>query len=59
MTNLLGFQRNFEIFHEIHEKKAKLCENSKFAKIQFGEVQRNANLVDLEKRCKMRLFSLS
>ena len=57
MTNLLGFQRNFENFHEIHEKKNEIL--WKTAKIKFGEMQRNDNLVDLEKCWKMRLLLLS
>ena len=44
---------NLNIFHE----KKRNC--AKTAKIEFGEVQKNANLVDLGKSCKMRLFSLS
>ena len=34
-------------FAKKKKEKAKLCEKN--AKFQFGEVQRNANLVDLEK----------
>ena len=41
-----------------HEKIAKI-NGAKDCKFEFGAVQRNANLVDLEKCCKMRLFSLS
>ena len=41
-----------------HEKIAKI-NGAKDCKFEFGAVQRNANLVDLENPCKMRLFSLS
>ena len=41
-----------------HEKIAKI-HGAKDCKFEFGAVQRNANLVDLEKYCKTRLFSLS
>ncbi len=49
------FLENLNIFHE--KKKERNC--AKIANIEFGEVQKNANLVDLGKSCKMRLFSLS
>ena len=41
-----------------HETIAKI-NGAKDCKFEFGAVQRNANLVDLENPCKMRLFSLS
>ena len=43
---------------ENHEKIAKI-NGAKDCKFEFGAVQRNANLVDLEKCEKMRLLSLS
>ena len=53
---------------DLNENSAKFCKNhekilkingAKDCKFEFRAVQRNANLVDLENPCKMRLFSLS
>ena len=53
---------------DLNENSAKFCKltrkiteinYAKDCKFEFGAVQRNANLVDLEKCCKMRLFALS
>ena len=45
-SNLREFQIQFEIFM----KMMKICEIvRKTAEFEFGEVQKNANLVDLEK----------
>ena len=41
-----------------HDNIAKI-NGAKDCKFEFGAVQRNANLVDLEKCYKMRLLSLS
>ena len=54
MTNFLGNRRNFEKIMKSTKKSAKLCEN--LENFQFGEVQRSANLVDLEKRSKMSIY---
>ena len=45
-------------FCKNHEKIAKIS-SAKDCKFEFGAVQKNANLVDLENPYKMRLFSLS
>ena len=50
---------------DLNENSAKFCKNhekipkingAKDCKLEFRAVQRNANLVDLENPCKMRLF---
>ena len=53
-----GAERKFSKILQNHEKIAKI-NGAKDCKFEFGAVQRNANLVDLENPCKMRLFSLS
>ena len=55
MTDL---NENSAKFCKNHEKIAKI-NGAKDCKFEFGAVQRNANLLDLENPCKMRLFSLS
>ena len=55
MTDL---NENSAKFCKNHEKIAKI-NGAKDCKFEFRAVQRNANLVDLENPCKMRLFSLS
>ena len=55
MTDL---NENSVKFCKNHEKIAKI-NGAKDCKFEFRAVQRNANLVDLENPCKMRLFSLS
>ena len=56
---------------DLNENQAKICKNqlnhekipkingAKDCKFDFAAVQRNANIVDLENLCKMRLISLS
>ena len=44
---------------EVRIKKIEKILAKNFKNFEFGAVQRNANLVDFEKRCKMRLLSLS
>ena len=48
---------NFAKSEKIRNFREKICEKS--AKFEIGAVQKNANLVDLEKFSKMHLFSLS
>ena len=55
MTDL---NENSEANFKTHETSAKI-NGAKDCKFEFGAVQRNANLVDLENPYKMRLFSLS
>ena len=58
MTDSNENYRKFKKRCKNHEKIAKI-NGAKDCKFEFGAVQRNANLVDLENPCKMRLFSLS
>ena len=53
---------------DLNENSRKICKNdekiakingAKDCKFEFGAVQRNAILVDLEKCCNLRLLSLS
>ena len=56
-----GFKRKISIltiFYKNYYKIAKI-NGAKDCKFEFGAVQRNANLLDVENLCKMRLFSLS
>ena len=55
------FRENFRIFSDVCKITNEIAKmnGAKDCKFEFGAVQRNANLVDLENPCKMRLFSLS
>ena len=53
--------RNDEHLQNLRDLKEKIEKklDKKSEIFEFSAVQRNANLVELEKRCKMRPFSLS
>ena len=51
------FSKILQKSKKIRKLSRKKCEKS--ANFEIGAVQKNANLVDLEKCCKMRLCSLS
>ena len=57
-AKVTDLNENSANFCKNHEKIAKI-NGAKDCKFESRAVQRNANLVDLENPCKMRLFSLS